>query len=85
MASIRAFFSRSEEVKHVRQTLDPQEVMGRRRVMSICGLGGVRKTQPALHYPNTSMSLHEVMAQIPSEYQIKTTQAMTVFDKTLAY
>jgi hypothetical protein len=43
----------------------------------------VGKTQPALHYANTSLSLHEVVARIQSENQIITTQAMAVLAQKL--
>jgi predicted ATPase len=77
------FFSRADEVKKVRQTLDPQEGMEKLRVMSIYGLGGVGKTQLALHYTNTSLSLYEVVAWIPAESQIKMTQASSVLAQKL--
>lgn len=77
------FFSRADEVKHVRQTLDPQEGMDKLRAMSIYGLGGVGKTQLALHYANTSLSLYDVVAWIPSETQIKMTQALSVLAQKL--
>jgi len=77
------FFSRAEEVKQVRQTLDPQEGMDKLRVMSVYGLGGVGKTQLALHYANTSLSLYEVVAWIPAESQIKMTQALSVLARKL--
>jgi hypothetical protein len=77
------FFSRANEVKLIRDTLDPQEGMDKLRVMSIYGLGGVGKTQLALHYANTSLSLYEVVAWIPSESQIKMTQALSALAQKL--
>jgi NB-ARC domain len=77
------FFSRAKEVKYVRETLDPQEGMDKLRVMSIYGLGGVGKTQLALHYANTSLSLYDIVAWIPSESQIKMTQALSVLAQKL--
>ena len=77
------FFSRSEEVRRVRETLDPQENEMRLRVMAIYGLGGVGKTQLALHYANTSFSRYDVIAWIPSETQIKMTQALSVLAQKL--
>jgi hypothetical protein len=77
------FFSRSEEVKRVRETLDPREDEEKLRVMAIYGLGGVGKTQLALHYANTSFSLYDVVAWIPSETQIKMTQALSVLAQKL--
>jgi hypothetical protein len=51
------FFSRADEVTQVRETLDPQEALDKLRVMSTYGLGGVGKTELALHYANNSLSL----------------------------
>lgn len=77
------FFSRSEEVKRVRETLDHREDEKKLRIMAIYGLGGVGKTQLALHYANTSFSLYDVVAWIPSETQIKMTQALSVLAQKL--
>jgi hypothetical protein len=77
------FFSRAGEIKRVRETLDPQEGMDKLRVMSVYGLGGIGKTQLALHYANTSLSLYEVVAWIPAESQIKMTQALSVLAQKL--
>jgi NB-ARC domain len=77
------FFSRAGEIKRVRETLDPQEGMDKLRVMSVYGLGGIGKTQLALHYANTSLSLYEVVAWIPAESQIKMTQALSILAQKL--
>lgn len=76
-------FSRSEEVKLVRERLDPRENEMKLRVMAIYGLGGVGKTQLALHFANTSFSHYDVIAWIPSETQIKMTQALSVLAQKL--
>jgi predicted ATPase len=57
--------------------------MNKLRVMSIYGLSGVGKTQLALHYANTSLSLYEVVAWILSESQIEMTQALSVLAQKL--
>lgn len=77
------FFSGSEEVKRVKETLDPRKNETKLRVMAIYGLGGVGKTQLALHYANTSFSHYDVIAWIPSETQIKMTQALSVLARKL--
>ena len=77
------FFSRAKEINAVKETLDPQEGKPGLRVMAIYGTRGVGKTQLALHYANTSFSLYDVVAWIPSETQIKTTQALSVLAQKL--
>lgn len=77
------FFSRDQEVDMVRKTLDPVQEHEKLRVMSIHGLGGVGKSQIALHYANTSMKMYDVIAWIPSETQVKMTQALSKLAKKL--
>lgn len=77
------FFSRDHEVDMVRKTLDPVQGHEKLRVMSIHGLGGVGKSQIALHYANTSMKTYDVIAWIPSETQVKMTQALSKLAKKL--
>lgn len=77
------FFCRDREVDMVRKILDPVQGHERLRVMSIHGLGGVGKSQIALHYANTSMKMFDVIAWIPSETQIKFNQAFSELAKKL--
>lgn len=77
------FFSRDHEVDIVRKVLDPVQGHEKLRVMSIHGLGGVGKSQIALHYANTSMKMFDVIAWIPSETQIKFNQALSELAKKL--
>jgi hypothetical protein len=72
------FLERSAEVSKVRTTLDPssQEDEYELKVMAIHGLGGVGKSQVALHYANISMKLYEVIIWIPSETHVKMSQAI---------
>lgn len=77
------FFSRDHEVDMVRKTLDPVQGHEKLQVMSIHGLGGVGKSQIALHYANTSMKTYDVIAWIPSETQVKMTQALSKLAKKL--
>lgn len=55
------FFSRSKEVKRVKETLDPREDEKKLRIMAIYGLGGDGKTQLILHCANISFSLYDMM------------------------
>lgn len=77
------FFSRDREVDLVRKALDPVQGHEKLQVMSIHGLGGVGKSQIALHYANTSMKVYDVIAWIPSETQVKMTQALSKLAKKL--
>lgn len=77
------FFSRDHEVDMVRKALDPMQGHEKLQVMSIHGLGGVGKSQIALHYANTSMKTYDVIAWIPSETQVKMTQALSKLAKKL--
>jgi NB-ARC domain len=77
------FFGRSAEVENVKNILDPQETTNHLRVLPIHGLGGVGKTQLVLHYANTSRKLYDVIIWIPSEPQIKLTQALSSFARRL--
>lgn len=77
------FLYRLDEVAKVKKVLDPREGEDTLRVMAIYGLGGVGKTQLALHYANSSINLYDVVAWIPSETQIKMTQALSDFAKKL--
>lgn len=77
------FFSRDHEVKMVREALDPVKGHEKLRVMSIHGLGGVGKSQLALHYANSSKTTFDVIAWIPSETQAKMTQALSKLARKL--
>ena len=77
------FFGRAEEVAAVKSTLDPHDNGGQLQDLAIHGLGGVGKTQLALHYANTSLKLYDAIAWIPSETQIKMTQGLLNFAKKL--
>jgi NB-ARC domain len=73
------FFGRSFEVDILKRSLHPQENRECLKVIAIYGIGGVGKTQLALHYANTSMELYDVVIWIPAETQIKITQALANF------
>jgi len=71
------FYGREAESELLKTSLDPQGNHAGMKVVSIYGLGGVGKTQLALHYANVSMDLYDVIAWISAESQIKITQAAT--------
>ncbi|KAJ3544311.1 hypothetical protein NM208_g3129 [Fusarium decemcellulare] len=71
------FFGRDAELKALREILDPTPERKTLRAAGIYGLGGVGKSQLALHYANTSMDKYGVIAWIPSETQIKLVQALS--------
>lgn len=73
------FFGRESKIQMLKSGLDPQNESGSMKVMAIYGLGGVGKTQLALHYANTSMRLYDVIIWVPAETQIKLTQALSTF------
>ncbi|KAG9240863.1 hypothetical protein BJ878DRAFT_536863 [Calycina marina] len=75
------FLERSEEVSQVRAALDPDPTEDgyELKVLAIHGLGGVGKSQVALHYANISMKLFDVIVWIPSETHVKMAQAIANF------
>lgn len=75
------FLHRSTEIAQVKEVLDPGRGEGGNelRVLAIHGLGGVGKTQIALHYANTSLKVFDAIAWIPSETRIKMSQAVANF------
>jgi hypothetical protein len=81
------FFGRSAELQTLKDALHPLDGQTeggvQLRAIGIHGLGGVGKTQLALHYANTSMGVYEVIAWIPAETQIKLVQAVSSLAKKL--
>lgn len=75
------FLERSEEVFQVRAVLDPGSTEDgcEEKVLALHGLGGVGKSQIALHYANVSMKLFDVIVWIPSETHAKMAQAIANF------
>ncbi|KAK4120820.1 hypothetical protein N657DRAFT_658182 [Parathielavia appendiculata] len=64
------FFARNAELQTLKDALHPL------RAVDIHGLGGIGKTQLALHFANTSMGIYEI-AWTPAETQIKLVQAVS--------
>jgi len=77
------FFGRENELNTLGEFLDPKPERKSLRAAGIYGLGGVGKTQLALHYANTSMEIYDVIAWVPSETQIKLVQALSRFANKL--
>jgi predicted ATPase len=73
------FFGRKEESTLLQEQLDPTADGKEMRVVAVHGLGGVGKTQLALHYANTWMRSFDAIAWIPAETQIKLVQALSRF------
>lgn len=72
----KKFYGRSTEINTIRRILNP-EGSDSLQAIAIYGLGGVGKTQLALHYANTFMRLYDVVAWISAETQIKLTQSLS--------
>ncbi|CAH0057327.1 unnamed protein product [Clonostachys solani] len=70
------FFGRENELAFLRGALDPS-IGTTLRAIRVHGLGGVGKTQLALHYANTSRNIYKIIAWIPAETDIRIMQAIT--------
>lgn len=81
------FFGRAAELQTMRDTLHPQTEHPKEptqvRAIGIHGLGGVVKTQLALHYANTFLEAYDVIAWVPADSQIKLVQALSSLAKKL--
>jgi hypothetical protein len=73
------FFGRSAEKEALKRALQSEMDSEHLKVVAIYGIGGVGKTQLALHYANTSLKLYDLVLWIPAETQIKLTQALAKF------
>lgn len=77
------FFGRSVEMDELKIALDPGTADQTLKVMSICGLGGVGKTQLALHYANTSRDSYNAIAWIHADTQTKFIESLSTFASKL--
>ena len=77
------FYGRSVEMDELKNALDPGNEDQTLKVMSIYGLGGVGKTQLALHYANTSRDSYDAIAWIQADTQTKLIQSLSTFASKL--
>ncbi|KAK2764464.1 hypothetical protein FQN54_009159 [Arachnomyces sp. PD_36] len=77
------FLGRSEELYEVTNALEPQVEANMPRILGIHGLGGVGKTQLALHYANSSLHLYDIILWVPAKTQVEVLRAMSMFTKKL--
>ena len=77
------FYGRSVEMDELKNALDPGNEDQTLKVMSIYGLGGVGKTQLALHYANTSRDSYDAIAWIQADTQTKIIQSLSTFTSKL--
>jgi hypothetical protein len=73
------FFGRSQETRTLKDALDAKEDAATLRVIAICGLGGVGKTQLALNYVNTAMKSYDAIAWVHADTQTKLIQSLASF------
>ncbi|KAL1960258.1 hypothetical protein VTO42DRAFT_8801 [Malbranchea cinnamomea] len=77
------FFGRSLEKEALKRSLQPQEDRDGPQIIAIYGIGGVGKTQLALHYANTSLELYDIVIWIPAETLSHLTETLTLFSVKL--
>ncbi|KAF2755485.1 hypothetical protein EJ05DRAFT_502944 [Pseudovirgaria hyperparasitica] len=73
------FYGREAELDEIKTVLDPTPQSDDLKVLSICGLGGVGKTQLALQYANTMMESYDAVAWIPADTQAILVRALAMF------
>lgn len=77
------FFGRDKDIRTLRDVLDPKGETEMMKCVAIHGLGGVGKTQLALHYANTSMKLYDIIVWIRADNHITIVQGLSSFTSKL--
>lgn len=65
---------REDELRHVKDALDPQEGNRQSRSFALYGMGGVGKTAIALQYANSARTRYDAIFWISADNMIKMTQ-----------
>lgn len=65
---------REDELRKLREALDPQEGNPQSRSFALYGMGGVGKTTIALQYANNARNLYDAIFWISADNMIKMTQ-----------
>ena len=69
------FWGRNEALSIVKAALDPGETVDSLKTFAIYGMGGVGKTQLALHYANTSKRQYDVIIWISADNTLSMEQS----------
>lgn len=77
------FLYREEEISKLRNAIEPGNCNDGSRTVAIYGLGGVGKTQLALHYANSSTRLYDIILWIPAGTRVTMVQALANFSESL--
>lgn len=78
------FCGRMVGIDELKAALDPGDQDQTLKVMSICSLGGVGKTQLALHYANTSRGFYDTISWAQADTQTKLVQSLSNFTSKLS-
>src|SRR5271156_5114651 len=68
------FIGRDDELRHLKEALDPQEGNPQSRSFALYGMGGVGKTSIALQYANNARDRYDAIFWISADNMIKMTQ-----------
>lgn len=69
------FYGRQEAMQRVFEALDPQDDNSAQRSIALYGMGGVGKTQIALHYANATREKFDAILWISADNTIKLNQS----------
>ena len=78
-ASNSRFWGRKQILDNVRQALDPIEGQYGQRSYALWGIGGVGKSQIALHYASKSRSYYDSIVWVAAENTVQISQSFRVF------